>query len=169
MNRDNALPQGSCQTVFPRDDLKVVHLCSLPNHIDAFKSKHKYRNSSSHKNFRNLKDLPNSHLKYSLCPTFKNIITAEYFIQSVAVESVLESVLNASVSVIKKANKVIKNPKDKVNHCIDKYFTKKINTSVKSSILIEEERNVMEHVEITNEPMSNAKSILIAKHNTVIN
>ena len=97
LTRDNVMSLGSYQSVLPRDDLKFADLCSLPNCIDAFKSKYEHGNFSSDKNFRNLKDLPNGNLKHSLRPALENITSAEDYIKSMSVESVVERVLNSSV------------------------------------------------------------------------
>ena len=53
------------------------------------------------------------------------INAADDSIQSTAVECVVETFLNTSLSVTKKVNKVIKDPKKKVNNLIDDHLTKK--------------------------------------------
>ena len=117
---------GSNPIVIPRHDPNFIDLCSSPDNMDASKSKSTSGNSSSSKNFSNLKALPNINLKNSLSTALENFNSVDDSIQSTAVEIDVEIVLNALVSVTKKVNKVIKKSKKKVNNLIDKCFPKKI-------------------------------------------
>ena len=55
-------------------------------------------------------------------------------------------VTNASTSVTKKVNKLIKSSKKKANNFIDKFFSKIIKLSSKASLLTDDTHKSLEHL-----------------------